>query len=333
MPEMDGFEVCRQLKANAATRDIPILFISALNEIEDKVEAFTLGGVDYITKPFQPQEVLARVETHLRLRELQRQLQQGIEERDELIAELRGYDGIVAHDLTEPLTTMLGYAEFMQASAEELALGETAQECVEAIRRSGCKQKEIIESLLLLARIREEAAPSQPLDMSAIVGQVLERVADDVRARSAEILQPETWPTAMGYAPWVESVWTNYLTNALKYGGGPDADPPVPPRIELGFVDDEGAYWRFWVRDNGRGIAVEDQERLFAPFTRVGPTGSIPGHGLGLAIVRRIVERLGGRVGVESVVGEGSVFSFTLPRVMGSCREVAYGHSLEPGCR
>jgi len=111
----------------------------------------------------------------------------------------------------------------------------------------------------------------------------------------------------MGYAPWVEEIWVNYISNAIKYGG-------TPPRIELGANPPvDGIVW-FWVQDNGGGLSAEERRRLFTPFTRLNHRDT-PGYGLGLSIVKRIVDRLGGRVGLESDgrPGEGSLFYFTLP--------------------
>ncbi|MBC7869758.1 MAG: sensor histidine kinase, partial [Chitinophagaceae bacterium] len=113
------------------------------------------------------------------------------------------------------------------------------------------------------------------------------------------------WPLAAGYAPWVEEVWTNYLSNALKYGG-------KPPSIELGADEQPDGMVRFWVRDNGNGLTPEEQTRVFTPFTRLNQV-KVEGHGLGLSVVQRIVDKLGGQVGLESSVGQGSIFSFTLP--------------------
>jgi two-component system sensor histidine kinase/response regulator len=116
---------------------------------------------------------------------------------------------------------------------------------------------------------------------------------------------PKTWPVALGYGPWVEEVWVNYLSNGLKYGG-------QPPRVELGATAQPDGQVCFWIRDNGSGIPPEAQTRLFTPFTRLDQVRA-EGHGLGLSIVRRIVEKLGGQVGVKSEAGQGSVFTFTLP--------------------
>jgi signal transduction histidine kinase len=124
----------------------------------------------------------------------------------------------------------------------------------------------------------------------------------------------DVWPKALGYAPWIEEVWVNYLSNAIKYGGR-------PPRVELGAAVQAGGSTpptvRFWSQDDGPGLTPEEQARLFVPFTRLAQ-GKAKGHGLGLSIVRRIVEKLGGEVGVESegVPGQGSLFFFTLPAVI-----------------
>jgi signal transduction histidine kinase len=112
---------------------------------------------------------------------------------------------------------------------------------------------------------------------------------------------------ALGYAPWVEAAWVNYLSNAVRYGG-------TPPHIELGCTRQADGMIRFWVRDGGPGISPEQQVRLFQPFEQVNKIRA-KGHGLGLSIVRRIIEKLGGKVGVESAVGQGSTFWFTLPQV------------------
>jgi two-component system sensor histidine kinase/response regulator len=123
----------------------------------------------------------------------------------------------------------------------------------------------------------------------------------------AEIALPDRWPIALGYAPWVEEVWVNYLSNGLKYGGH-------PPRLQLGAEVDAGGMVRFWVRDNGPGIVPEKLGMLFTEFTGTERRRAL-GHGLGLSIAKRIVTRLDGSVGVDSQMGQGSTFYFMLPSV------------------
>jgi two-component system, sensor histidine kinase and response regulator len=154
--------------------------------------------------------------------------------------------------------------------------------------------------------------------MERVIREVKQRVEYMLVEYQAEVIIPETWPVASGYAPWIEEVWVNYLTNACKYGGQPPhielgADA-VPPGAEQSPALDAQSMVRFWVRDNGKGLSIDDQARLFTPFTRLDQARA-RGHGLGLSIVRRIVEKQGGQVGVMSsgVPGEGSTFYFTLP--------------------
>jgi signal transduction histidine kinase len=311
MAEMDGYAVCARLKEDERTREVPVIFLSGLNETEAKLRAFRAGGVDFIAKPFQAEEVLVRVETHLALRNLQRQLQAANRELQHRLAELEernedldAFAHTVAHDLKGPLNLTIGYAEILEEEYADLS-DDQRLASVRAIIRSGRKMNSIIEELLLLAGVHQKAVVVEPLDMADVVARAQARLADTIQDLGADIALPDTWPAALGYAPWVEEVWANYLSNALKYGGR-------PPRLELGASAQEGGTVRFWIKDNGPGLTAEEQARLFTPFTRLN-AGNTPGHGVGLSIVRRIVERLGGQVGVESAPDQGSVFTFTLP--------------------
>jgi PAS domain S-box-containing protein len=230
-------------------------------------------------------------------------------------AELDAFAHTVAHDLKMPLSLVLGYTSFLEA-------GEAANDpvqldgCIQAIGQSARKMNSIIDELLLLASFRKIGDVNlKPLDMGHIVSDVIIRFTDIIEQRSVEITAPMAWPIAWGYGPWIEEVWANYLSNAIKYGGR-------PPRVEIGATvlpaaedhhTSTGALVRFWMRDNGKGLSPEQQARLFVPFERLDQARA-QGHGLGLSIVHRIVERLGGTSGVESEPGKGSTFYFTLPQ-------------------
>ena len=223
-------------------------------------------------------------------------------------AELDAFAHTVAHDLKNPVTAMLGFSKVLVQQYEQLP-EERILRALHIMVRSARKMDAIIEALLLLAGVRKvEEITLHPLDTGAIVREARERLADLLADRDVTLTLPDAWPVALGYAPWVEEVWVNYLSNAAKYGG-------TPPEITLGWDRDAGQpdALRFWVQDRGAGIPPEAQARLFAPFERLDQMDAIEGHGLGLSIVRRIVEKLGGTVGVESALGAGSRFWFTLP--------------------
>jgi signal transduction histidine kinase len=297
MPGMDGYEVCRTLKEEAATRDIPVIFLSALDEVFNKMEAFDAGGVDYVTKPFEAREVLARVATHLKISRLQQEL-------EAQNAELNAFAHTVAHDLKSPLSIVQGYTSMMLEDLSNI-LTEDGVKYVQRIQDGALKASKIIDELLLLAGIGRQQVEITAVNMHEPVALALDRLQMRIQEYQPEIIKPETWPKAKGYSPWIEEVWANYISNALKYGG-------QSPRVELGSTPLGNGLIQFWVQDNGPGLTSEEQAKLFAEFSRIN-TDRAQGHGLGLSIVRRIVRRLGGEVGVESQPGQGSKFYFTLP--------------------
>jgi PAS domain S-box-containing protein len=228
-------------------------------------------------------------------------------EREQLIVDLNAFAHTVAHDLKTPLGVIVGFAALINDDFDTMPDDEK-REHLHRIETDAQKMGRIVDELLLLSSLREsESVSVGPLDMDHIVGEALQRLDYLVRQCQAEVVLPEDgWPVAVGYAAWVEEIWANYLSNAIKYGG-------VPPRVELGADAAHNGMVRFWVRDNGPGIPPEDQPRLFNAFARLDQARA-QGHGLGLSIVHRIVTRLGGVVTVETAPDGGSIFGFTLPR-------------------
>ncbi len=308
MPGIDGFDVCRQLKADERTQDIPIIFVSALNETSDKIEAFRAGGVDYIAKPFQLEEVRVRVDLQLELQRLRAHDQQLIEEQTQLIAELNAFSHTVAHDLKNPLAAISGFAELL--AFPDFALSEEQERKIATeIMLGADRMNRIITALLLLAKARKtDVVPAEPIQMGVVIAEVTARLDVMINRYDPEIVLPESWPVGMGYMPWVEEVWANYMSNGLKYGG-------QPSRIEFGADEAADNMVRYWIKDNGAGMTDEEQSTLFAPFARLESAQKVEGYGLGLSIVRRVVKKMGGMAGVESTVGEGSLFYFTLPSI------------------
>lgn len=304
-PGIDGFKVCQYLKSQKNLKEIPVIFMTALTDVVDKVKGFKLGAADYITKPFQQEEVLARINAHLTIRKQHQQLQQHHEELD-------AFAHTVAHDLKNPVANVISITDFLlDMYSVDTPLDSKGRKGIQLLRKTGQRAFDIINALLTLCRVsRQVAVKIKPLDMSKIVQSVIqEHLVSMIEEYQAVIDLPNSWPLVLGYAPWVEEVWINYLSNGLKYGG-------QPPHLVLGVdCQDENGMIRFWVRDNGKGLSQKEIAQLFIPFTRlVHPhQKGREGHGLGLSIVHKIVEQLGGQVGIESELGQGSVFYFTLP--------------------
>jgi signal transduction histidine kinase len=241
--------------------------------------------------------------------------QQDGTEKDQLIQDLNSFAQTVAHDLKNPLTTILGFAT-MLADHQAKIPPEQQKEALQSIVKTSLKMNNIIQELLLLAAVRQSEVKSGPIQMANVVNAAKQRLWGVVADAKAEIVIPEaaSWPKVIGYASWVEEVWINYISNAIKYGGN-------PARVELGADPNFDrspsgrSMARFWVRDNGNGISPADQSELFSQFTRLDQLRA-EGHGLGLSIVARVIEKLGGKVGVESALGKGSLFYFTLPMVV-----------------
>ena len=246
------------------------------------------------------QEVRDHVET---LEERVRERTAAFQARNE---ELTGYDRTVAHDLKNPLALVVGWAEVLEQQSGNMPR-EEIQRHLGTVVQAGRRMHRIIDELLLFSGVRDMEVAAEPLDTAGIVDDVQQRLALVIADSAAEIVLPETWPVALGYGPWIGEVWANYISNAIKYGG-------EPPRVELGATEQADGSVRFWVRDNGPGISPEEQTGLFTRFTRLDRyRHRAEGHGLGLSIVRRVAEKLGGQAGVESEVGQGSTFFFSLP--------------------
>lgn len=288
--------------------------------IRDKVmglaELYTVRGRAYSRRELLFVQTLANYlatgleNAHLfeALRQANEELEQRVAQRTEELQsrnqELDAFAHTVAHDLQAILTRVIMYSEALLNNYDNSPPSEHKQ-YLRTIGRSGRKMKEVIESLFLLATLGKTEIKVAPLDMAAIIQDTLTRLEDDIEQTEAIIQQPTEWPIVLGYRPWIEAVWVNYLSNALKYGG-------QPPRITLGAEQQTSNTICFWIQDEGPGLSIANQTRLFAPFVQAHP-GQERGHGLGLSIVKRIINRLGGELGVHSEVGQGSRFYFTLP--------------------
>jgi signal transduction histidine kinase len=214
----------------------------------------------------------------------------------------------LAQELRGGLGLIISFAQVLD-EYQDMLTSKESRRYLQVIARKGHKTIEVIDELL---SVQTGPPPDReieitPLDTSSVVAEAIEMLDYMIQEHRARITLPKNWPMALGYAPWIEEVWANYISNAIKYGGS-------PPRIELGATEQEDGSVRFWVRDNGDGLPPDRRRRLFTPFAQLDQEPT-EGYGLGLVIVQRIMGKLGGKVGVESegLPGKGCEFYFTLP--------------------
>lgn len=291
MPGLDGFALLREIRRDDALRATPVIVITAKADRAASRRGMDLGADDFITKPFSEEELIRSVRTRL--------------EKKELLDELDAFAHTVAHDLKNPVATLVGRLGLIEMTLATSNLDAIRRNVGEA-NAAASRLSTIIDELLLLAGVRRQQVQSEVLDMAALVTEARDQLEELLRRSGANVEAPEAWPAAFGHAPWVVHVWSNFLSNAAKYAG------PAPRIVLGGDVQPSSRVARFWVQDFGPGLDAAAQTQIFAPFASV-PSVRVRGHGLGLSIVRRIIEKLGGAVGVESTPGAGARFWFELP--------------------
>ncbi|MCK5717856.1 MAG: hybrid sensor histidine kinase/response regulator [Thiomargarita sp.] len=313
MPQMDGFEACRLLKANDESCNIPVIFMTALTNTAEKIKGFEAGAIDYITKPIQYEEVSARINIHLTLQNIQGILEQqktAIEQKNIELErknmELDAFAQFVVRDLKKPLVRQSGFTKVLLKELTKLSDSEPLK-FLQEIEHSRFQMVDVVDDMVLLAKARAHKLVMDTTDMTKHISTIKHQITTLIEKYHPTIVTPPKWTTVWGYAPWIEKVWETYISNAIKYGGS-------PARIELGENVHGTTHIRFWVRDNGLGISSDVQKQLFTPISDIGNVNiTQEGYGLKLSIVRLLIEKCGGEVGVESQNGQGSLFYFTLP--------------------
>lgn len=301
-----GVEVLRAAKARGF--DLPFIMLSGQGSREIDLEAMQNGVMDYLSKddltsPLLERAIRYAIQHHCTLKKLR----QRTAELEAQNRELDAYSHTIAHDLTSPLHLISGYAALIaEAHPDEF---DEIMNWAHTIRDSAQRMTGMITQLLWLARVRDTDAVLATVDAAPLVNAALLRFTQQIEARGIQIEVAVDLPSVIGQSAWLEEVFANLIGNAIKYLG--DHNPCPTIRIVGKRRGDQVIYE---VQDNGIGIAPADQQRLFQMFSRVGEQQhKVQGLGLGLSIVRRIVAKLGGSVGVRSEAGQGSTFWFALP--------------------
>ncbi|MES2356697.1 MAG: response regulator [Pseudomonadota bacterium] len=325
MPKLDGFETCRQLKANESTRDIPVIFMTALADVGNRIIGFEAGGVDYVTKPFYTEEVLARLKVHLQLRRMQLQLaaqndqlrqeitfrqqaeRQVVERTAQLIdanRELESFSYSVSHDLRAPLRAIDGFSQILFTEYTE-KLDEIGKGYLRRVCAGSQHMSQLIDAMLKLSQLAHSEMFCQRVNLSELVNTIVTELRQVQPERQVEIIiAPEVLVNAD--LSFMRIALENLLGNAWKF-----TRKNAQSKIEFGVSQDSGET-AYFVRDDGAGFDTTYAEKLFAPFQRFHRATEFEGTGIGLATVRRVISRHGGRVWAESAVNNGTTIYFTL---------------------
>jgi two-component system NtrC family sensor kinase len=333
MPGLGGHETCKRIKASPAVRDIPLVLLTALDDRDAMLAGLAMGADDYITKNSEMDVVRARVRAQLRRKqfedenrrireellrkELEAQTARSarevaearaslVEELERKNRELEAFSYSVSHDLRTPLRGIDGFSHALLVDYADV-LDDRGKDYLNRVRKAAQRMGELIDDMLALARVSRAEINLERIDLAALARGMVDDLAAKDPERRVELVVADPL-VAVADRRLIRLLLENLLGNAWKFTAR-----ATSPRIEIGSRVDAGGDTVYFVRDNGAGFNMDYAAKLFRPFQRLHAEADFPGTGIGLATVHRIIERHGGRVWAEGVVGQGACISFTLP--------------------
>lgn len=335
MPGMDGFETAELIYSREKLQHIPIIFLTAMDIEENIYRGYKTGAIDYIRKPFVPEILRAKVEAFVeltlknrklivqeeKLREINKSLEREIQERkaseekirllnkdlEQKLEELQSLDAFaysVSHDLMSPLNNINGLASLAVKKYGE-SVDPNLKRMFDLMLDSSKKMSDLIKSLLLFSRETNAELNKTHLNMNEVVQSVIDEIATYKPIDHFDI-QIEDLPDTQGDSNMIKQVWVNFISNAVKY-----SQKESKPEMKIGAFREDGMV-TYFVKDNGAGFDMKNYDKLFGVFQRLHNSKDFEGTGVGLSIVKRIVERHGGKVWAESELEKGSTFYFSL---------------------
>lgn len=310
MPDKNGFEVCRELKKEPDLKSIPVVFLTGKAEQKDIVEGLRIGGADYVTKPFNSEELLARVETHVLLKRSKDKI---LEQNEHLLSLNKTKDkiySVIGHDLRGPINAITGFSELLLLHFENHSEDDSVIKKLRIIRQSTLNVSRLLNNLLSWARTQtgDLSLLIKEFSVEEVVQKTIDLLSLAATGKGIEIyFDPAPFPEVRGDEQMIATIVRNFLSNAIKFCNAGD-------RIELILQQDSGS-WSISVKDEGAGMPEEIRQKLFNADMHPSTTGTAheKGTGLGLMLCKKLAEMHGGSILVESRPGEGSVFTLRVP--------------------
>ncbi len=310
MPGKSGYEVCEELKADQELSDIPIIFLTARSEEEDVIKGLNIGGSDYVTKPFNSGELLARIKTHLSLKkardhviEQQQELQQLTKTKEKLYS-------IIAHDLKGALFGISGLAEVLQSDLDEQNVDKQLTEHIDLIHQSAHSANQILENLLSWTRMQGGEMELDPTEfsLSSCIEDCIDLYQIQAKKKQVDLLFEAEDAMLYGDQQMISTIFRNLISNAIKFSENGD-------RIFIE-IDSNSEERKVMVKDEGLGMPEKVRQNIFNPQDRPKREGTEreKGTGLGLLLCKEFVEMHNGNISVESEPGEGTQFEVILPK-------------------
>lgn len=316
MPEMDGYELAGILREEEKTAHLPFIFISAVYTDNLNVfKGYEKGAFSFITKPFQPEILINKVkffiEKHqqeIALYNLNKDLEKKNQDLELINKELEAFTYSVSHDLRAPLRAINGFAQILKEDYQK-NLDEQGGRIIKTITENALKMATLIDSLLTLSRLGKTELRKNEVDMNSLVAEVLKELSENQNLSPKAKVAKKELPNISGDKQLLRQVFINLVSNAIKYSAKKDI-----PEIEIGYkngkTQNEIVYY---VKDNGAGFNMNYSNKLFGVFQRLHNDLEFEGIGIGLAIVKRIVGRHGGKAWAEGEVDRGAIFYVALP--------------------
>lgn len=303
MPDMDGFEVCKRLKQDVDTQDIPVIFLTAKTEQEDIIQGLEVGAVDYVTKPFNPKELMTRVNTHLELKAAKEGLKEALATKDKFFS-------IISHDLINLFNGLLGLSFILTDQKMKLAPAEK-EDYLQSILKSSTQGYDLLKNLLEWSRSQTGRLQLTPirLNLSKIVDLNIVFLNENAKNKQITLFSSIDQDTLVFVDEnMFDTVIRNLLANAIKF-------TPENGQVEISAKQTQENQIEISISDTGVGIKAENMDKLFRSDISYSTFGTHKekGTGLGLMLCKEFVEKNGGRIGVESEEGKGSRFYLLLP--------------------